>query len=249
MLIFSVSLPRLLKEKMDRINLFLPSIVSLTLVGYATHLYLKWIRNRWHKRLSSIDWRNQNQNRVDWLINMPNAWILAPIQEELIFRSVVIIAFTNISIGAWIGITISAILFGLMHWRGSKIPLSEIIWAKNLGKITSDDEKASVVEWARHIGSSEITRRKLRHVLSATCHGMILGYCGVAFQSLFICVIVHSALNALIIPFLSIFIPRAKDELYFRTIWPIKNRHRKKKEQKENDEYMKKRNKLNSQHL
>ncbi|GEM_PF-6607109 len=62
--------------------------------------------------------------------------IFAPTAEELIFRAPLVIAFGTLSLFAWMGIAVSSVAFGAIHWFGKKISRLEVLSEKDSGNST-----------------------------------------------------------------------------------------------------------------
>lgn len=204
---------------MERILLFLPSILIIGGIAIVTFLYLKLMIRKFGDNLKSIDWVEQNKLRVSLLLSSPNAYILAPTWEELVFRAPIIIMFSELSQSAWYGILVSSILFSVLHWRGNKITLFEILDAKELGENKSDNLKDES-ERLRQEKKKRVKLRKALHVLLTFPTGIMLAYCGIKYQSIWMTVGLHSLWN-LFMPFVVVFIILSVFLIYtlFSSLW------------------------------
>lgn len=100
---------------MERVLMFLPSILIIGSIAGATSVYIKRVTEpRFGDDIKSVNWK-QNKWK-DWLLIQPILIIWAPTAEELLFRAPLIIAFDAMSPFAWYGIFISSALFSLVHW-------------------------------------------------------------------------------------------------------------------------------------
>lgn len=178
----------------DRIHQFLPSILIIGSISVFTYIYLKVAIKRIGPSWKSIEWHSQNKWKVTWLIGTPVCNVWAPTAEELVFRAPLIIAFGALSPSAWIGILASSVVFGAVHWFGKKINILEILSKKESGGIKSDDFEAEVAK----IEASEAKRihvQRILHVLTTILLGILSGYYGIKYQSIWVSVGIHSLWN------------------------------------------------------
>ena len=189
---------------MERISLFLSSILIIGGIAIIMFLYLKLMIRKFSDNLKSINWVEQNKLKASLLFSSPNAYILAPTWEELVFRAPIIIAFSGLSQSAWYGILISSVLFSLLHWFGNKVTFFEIINARDNGENESDNLEDESKRIARKMKGGVRLRRAL-HVLATLPTGILLGYLGIKYQSVWMCVGFHSLWN-LLMPFVVLLI-------------------------------------------
>ena len=185
---------------MERISLFLPSILIIGGIAVIMFLYLKLMIRKFGDNLKSIDWVEQNKLKASLLLSSPNAYIFAPTWEELVFRAPIIIMFSELSQSAWYGILASSILFSVLHWRGNKITFFEILDARDNGEKESDNLEDESERLSQKM-KKEVKQRKALHVLLTFLSGIIFGYFGIKYQSIWISVGLHSLWN-LIMPIL-----------------------------------------------
>ena len=183
---------------MERIYAFLPSVLIIAVIGGATFLYLKWVVKRFGDNFKSVEWHKQNQWKVTWTVGTPLINVWAPAVEELIFRAPLIIAFSAISSVAWYGVFASSGLFALLHWFGKKIWIPEILSAKENGNHKSDDMEAEINRLHMEEGKM-IMVYKVLHVVFALPVGILAGYYGIKYQSVWVAFGIHSVWN-LIMP-------------------------------------------------
>lgn len=181
-------------EHVERIYAFLPSILILAVIAGATSLYLKWITKRFGDNLKSVEWLTNNQWKAFWAIGMPGANVGGPAVEELIFRAPLIIAFSAMSSVAWYGVFASSTVFALLHWPGKKILMPDILSTKENGDHKSDDIEAEIHRLHTENGEM-ILRRKMFHVIFAFPVGILTGYYGIKYQSVWVAFGIHSAWN------------------------------------------------------
>ena len=184
---------------MERIYTFLPSVLVIACIAGTTLLYMKWVIKRFGDNFKSTEWHKKNQWRVIWTVGTPLTNVWAPAVEELIFRAPLIIAFGAMSSVAWYGVFVSSGLFALSHWFGKKIWMPEILSARENGDHKSDDVVAEVDRLHQKAGR-RILVQKVLHVVLTFPLGILAGYYGIKYQSIWVSFGIHSAWN-LIMPF------------------------------------------------
>ncbi|OGZ58328.1 MAG: hypothetical protein A2827_03780 [Candidatus Spechtbacteria bacterium RIFCSPHIGHO2_01_FULL_43_30] len=160
---------------------------------------MKWVIKRFGDNFKSTEWHKKNQWRVIWTVGTPLTNVWAPAVEELIFRAPLIIAFGAMSSVAWYGVFVSSGLFALSHWFGNKIWMPEILSARENGDHKSDDVVAEVDRLHQKAGR-RILVQKVLHVVLTFPLGILAGYYGIKYQSIWVSFGIHSAWN-LIMPF------------------------------------------------
>lgn len=183
---------------MERIYEFLPSILILAGIAGVTLLYLKLIIKRFGDKFKSVEWHEKNEWKVIWSVGTPLAYVWGPAVEELIFRAPLIIAFSTVSSVAWYGIFASSGLFALMHWFGKKIWLPEILSTRENGDHRSDDVETEINRLHTEAGKM-VMMRKVLHVVLTLPLGILTGYYGIKYQSVWVAFGIHSVWN-LIMP-------------------------------------------------
>lgn len=183
---------------MERIYAFLPSVLIIACIAGATLLYMKWVIKRFGDNFKSVEWNKKNQWKVVWTVGTPLTNVWAPAVEELIFRAPLIIAFGAMSSVAWYGVFASSGLFALSHWFGKKIWMPDILSAKENGNHKSDDVVAEVNRLHTEEGKM-IMVRKVLHVVFTLPLGILAGYYGIKYQSVWVAFGIHSVWN-LIMP-------------------------------------------------
>jgi len=168
---------------------------------------MKWIVKRFGDDFKSVKWHEKNKWKVTWTVGMPLMNIWTPAVEELIFRAPLIIAFSTMSSFAWYGVLTSSCLFALVHWFGKKIWMPEILLARENGDYKSDDLKAETERLRKEEGKEILVKRVL-HVILTLPLGILAGYYGIKYQSVWVSVGIHSLWNLIIpmvLPLLVIF--------------------------------------------
>jgi len=174
---------------MDRIYLFLPSIIIIASIAIFSYIYLFLTVKRFGDKVNSIQWIKDNEKKVVWRIVSPQQYVFAPTSEELFFRAPLIIMFSSLSEPAWYGIVISGILFGFLHIFGQKLFLEDIT-----DETKTDDAKAEMKRLCQE-KQKMIIRRKIYHALFASLLGICFGYIGIVYQSLWASVCAHALWN------------------------------------------------------
>jgi membrane protease YdiL (CAAX protease family) len=188
----------------ERFMSLLPSVLVLGGIVGATFLFLKFIlpiligneRYKNHELLKV--WMKENK-RNKWkaviFATVPFTCIFSPALEEIVFRAPLLFLFSVISGYAWLGIIISSILFALAHYsekttevflRG--IEFAEEVWTKEPNNNA-------------HINGSDRERRKKLfrrgRAIGSFGFGILVGYLGIKYQSLYLCAVIHAAWNLL----------------------------------------------------
>ena len=183
---------------MERVMVFLPSVLVIATIGGITLLYIKWVIKRYGDNFKSVEWHQRNVWKVAWTVGTPLTNVYAPTLEELIFRAPIIIAFSSLSPFAWYGILASSVLFAFVHWFGKKILMLEIFFAQEKGESKSDNVE-SEIERLHQESDKDILIKRIFHVVMTFLLGILTGYYGIKYQSVWLSVGIHSAWN-LIMP-------------------------------------------------
>lgn len=165
-------------------------------------VYLKILTN-WIKKqpYDNIEWLKQNRMKLYFLVNVPLTLILAPTFEEFFFRLPLIVIFGDVSGNAWLGILVSAVLFGAIHYLN---PSTFYVGSQILDAGKDRGQGAKFNDVAKEIVTKEkktILWAKLSQVVTTFFLGLISGYYGIKYQSLFVSVGLHAAWN-LFMPFI-----------------------------------------------
>jgi membrane protease YdiL (CAAX protease family) len=181
---------------MERLALFLPSFVVIAAIGIAATIYIRWFFGRHKNEMRSLDWREENKAKVGLSLSMPNQYLASPTLEELAFRAPLILLFPVVTGNAWIGIVVSSVLFGALHWFGGKAGLQLLLDARRKGEVHGDDFKEVSRQYSQ-IHKREILASRIYHVIATTGLGLVLGYCAIKYQSIWLVVGLHALWNAL----------------------------------------------------
>ncbi len=179
---------------MERIYVFLPSIVIIACIAGATRLYLKLKIKSFGDNFKSVKWHEKNKWKVIWTVGTPSTNIWAPAVEELIFRAPLIIAFSAMSSFAWYGVLTSSGLFALLHWFGKKIWMTDILSARKNNEHKTDGVMAEMNRLHQDQGKA-IMIRKVLHVVLALPVGILAGYYGIKYQSIWVSFGIHFVWN------------------------------------------------------
>ena len=189
---------------MERLLQFLPSLLILGLIALISIVYLRFILKKWKTKLQSIAWCRENSKKNFWRISVPLLYIHAPVYEELIFRAPLVLLFDHVSESAWLGIFISALLFGASHWWGFKI-IPQGLYAKpNVGEETSDNYLEEAKRLQDENKKTVLIQRVIQVCLTFGL-GLLAGYYSIVYQSIWVAFGIHSLWNivgTLLLPWL-----------------------------------------------
>lgn len=189
---------------LERIVQFLLQILILVSVLLLWYLHRK-IVFRWYQRDreegiakviegigSAEDARKRRisrEKKLTLLSGVPNMCIVIPIEEELVFRLPIIIIFSAISFGAWIGIFISAACFAIEHFA-KFVRVPSLFFA---------------LEKSEHTGYETIrlntTTKQIIRIILVFSSGILIGYYGIENQSILVSVGIHMAWNIVVMIF------------------------------------------------
>lgn len=205
----------------DRIMQFLPSISIITSMAVFTFVYLKVVIKKIGPAWKSVEWHSKNEWKVIWLVGIPAMYVWAPTAEELIFRAPLIMAFETISSSAWVGILASSVVFGAIHWFGKKISILEIISEKKSGNTKTDnlDSELSELETTQ---AKRVRIQRILHVFTTIPLGILSGYYGIKYQSIWVSVGIHATWNIvipIILPLFALIVLRSFSALGISTLW------------------------------
>lgn len=181
----------------ERFHLFLPSILALVCIATVTTFYLRFAIKQFGDNLKSVEWNQKNEIKVSLLVGTPLICILAPAVEELIFRAPLVVVFRHLDATAWCMIVVSSLIFGLIHWFGNHLWMPDILIARKNGRHQSDNVAAETTRLLAEM-KGEIRIRKYAQVVGATGFGVLVGYIGVEYQSIWACFGIHSLWNFLV---------------------------------------------------
>lgn len=179
---------------MDRFRLFLPSLIPIATIGIAAWLYHFWFSKRFSQELGSVAWIRENQKILSSAYATPAAWVQGPFLEELIFRAPLVIIFQSVSRLSWPWIVLSALAFGLIHWRGNKLTLEELTDDQEVDGVLTDNLQ-EIIRRIEPKHRKEIAKRRVAHCLIASVLGIIAGFYSVKYQSIWLAVGIHAAWN------------------------------------------------------
>lgn len=187
-----------------RVSLFLPSIAIIASIASITGIYARNALLAYGENLTSVEWVIENQKKINLKFSLPMINIWAPTAEEVVFRAPIIIGFSALTYYAWYGIIISSALFAALHWRGHKLHFGEITTFDSAGKPKTDDVQKRF-DAVGHEKRKEVLVRKVFHVFVSFWAGILFGYLGIQYQSLWAAVMAHAAWN-LFAPILGVII-------------------------------------------
>lgn len=189
----------------ERISYFLPSILIILAIALATFVYFKLINKRLDLKSRNLEWYRQNRWKVSFLVGIPAINVLAPTAEELIFRAPIIVIFSSLTCGAWVGIIVSAVIFAITHWWGNKFSFKEINEAAKGESQAQADDLTTAIKHLEESKAKELKIRRLLHVGVTFILGILFGYFGIKYQSIWLCVGIHAAWN-LVMPIVALIV-------------------------------------------
>ena len=192
---------------MERIGHFLFSLLLLGSITAALWIYQIVMRRRWKKKLDSIAWLKENRWKAFWRLSGPEIHLLLPFREELIFRAPLIVAFGSLSPHAWIAVLLAAAVVAAFHSRGNQLTLSEVLSEHEKRHLETDSLKEAI-SFLKEAKKKEIRIRRLSQPLHILPLGILTGYYGIQYQSIWVAVGIHVSWN-LLFPIL------------FRTFFPV----------------------------
>ena len=192
----------------EKLVSFLPPIIVLLSIAVILICLYRFIPSRFldkeklKKEKNVISWFKENKLKAV-LISTLSISLYAPALEELVFRAPLIIIFDTVSGYAWIGILVSSVIFAAIHRFGK------------IGEIAFETMKESFItngelEEEEEIDDFELKRKNFikrvnrNRLLSSFLIGILTGYLGVKYQSLYLCFGIHVAWNLLFPPLLTI---------------------------------------------
>lgn len=175
---------------MERIYLFLPSLVAIATIAGLAWLYVHTQQRRFGKEnLRDPTWLLANHQHVQKKLGVAVLLVWAPAAEELLFRAPLIIGFGSMSEPyAWEGLILSTIAFVLIHHMRIAPAQSECLAAWKKGEMPVSPP----VAWHRRLAITFFTG----------CMSMLAGYYGVEYQSVWVSVGIHALWN-LVVPTLA----------------------------------------------
>jgi len=189
---------------LERLLDFLPQIIVLFTIGVASIVASKILEKLWLKGIAKdkrkmIEWCKENKLKaaVGFIIG---AYLYAPTVEELIFRAALIVIFPAISGYAWLGIILSGLAFGLLHAFDDYVK----IFKTSLAVGNPKHENESVTEESKAKINGKVIR--IYRGISTGGMGILIGYFGIKYQSLYLASAIHAGWNLLMPLFLLIVI-------------------------------------------
>lgn len=167
---------------LERISQFFMPILFALFTMLVIRRYSEFMNRRIGKEnFDNIDWWERNRLKITIFLGLPLI-ILGATTEEFAFRLLIIIAFKEMSACAWIAILLSSALFAMSHNR------NKYILHKTWGSFFDEDKKDEMIP-------KEKSLTKLIHISNAMILGIVLGYIGIRYQSLYLVIGLHMAWN------------------------------------------------------
>lgn len=186
---------------LERLFEFVPSLITLLGLAALGVLYSKVIlpmifgkenykNEEWFK-----NWAKNHKIKAFFFISTPIVVITGPALEELVFRGPLVIIFNQVLGYAWPAMIFSSTVFALMHCLGKtseKLFEGIKLFLKEKGVDTESDAEINETREKRTIKRMRIGRATASFIL-----GMLTGYLGIKYQSLWLCFYIHAAWNLL----------------------------------------------------
>jgi membrane protease YdiL (CAAX protease family) len=181
---------------MERVYVFLPSILILVGLAIVSRIYLKLVTDRFKKDLNSIKWCKENTLKLVLMLTLPTLCVYAPALEELIFRAPLVVAFKALSPVAWHWIIVSSALFAATHWFGRKITIDDVLLAeKENNGLPTDNVDEEMKRLDQLQGKKKRIIKKISHVIFTFLLAILAGYYSIKLQSVWIAFGIHSGWN------------------------------------------------------
>ncbi|MCX6815325.1 MAG: CPBP family intramembrane metalloprotease [Candidatus Aenigmarchaeota archaeon] len=174
---------------------FLQSISTIGCIILAAFIYLKIMFKRFEDDLKSVDWVQKNVLKVTLLFTVPLIGIWAPFVEEMVYRAPLILVFQSTTIYSWIAILVSSAIFGIAHWSSPTATMFDVFSEKEEGALETDDSIKELKKVEEKKGN--VILRRVINVISGFTLGILCGYYGIKYQSIWVAVGIHVAWNLL----------------------------------------------------
>jgi len=146
------------------------------------------------EKFNDVGWVRKNKWKIIFFLSFPVVVIVGPVLEETIFRAPLIIFFGSLTPMAWVGVIVSSLLFALSHaYNLPSLLLSEKIF-RDKG-VNESEKVAQVVENIKKENKSEIKAYRIVLIIVTFVLGMVAGWLGVKYQSIYPCLILHVGWN------------------------------------------------------
>jgi membrane protease YdiL (CAAX protease family) len=160
------------------------------LIGF---LCLRIVSRKGREKFNDVDWCRQNKWKLVFFCAVPMIGAIAPVIEETLFRAPLIILFSALMPAAWATIVLSSLLFSVLHVGGLPPYL--------LGQKVFENEKSAgkkVAEATEGAGAENrgmVIGYRITRTIFAFSLGLVAGWLGVKYQSIYPCLIVHAGWN------------------------------------------------------
>lgn len=190
----AIKLAQKQEKEMEKFYAFLPSLLIIACIAGAAFLCVKLATRRFGTNLKSVEWNKKNRFKVALTIGLPSILIFAPTAEELIFRAPLIIVFGSMSPVAWYALLVSSAIFSLIHWFRKVWLVPNLSSAKECTECESDDMAAEVNRLQKK-NKKTVVVMKVASLIFTLFAGLLFGYLGITYQSIWLCVGLHAVWN------------------------------------------------------
>lgn len=181
---------------MERVYEFLPSIIVIACIAALAILFFKLLVKYFGDNLRNTEWVQKNKLKA-YLLCVLRYHVVEPTVEELVYRAPLVLVFSTVSSFAWyviLAVSGAPLLFSLFLRRSSDTVLVRYFMGiRNVAPDAPDASGASRM-------SPETAKKadiacKVFGVVSAVSLGIVSGYYGILYQSIWLSVGIHAAWN------------------------------------------------------
>ena len=183
----------------EKLGNFLSSIIIVLCVAVICFAYLKLFCRKHKEKLNSVSWVKENPWRIFVFLGVPVNYVWTPFVEEFVFRMPLIVIFDTLSVQAWLAIIFSGAIFAVANTKYFLVP-KKIFGKQDGGESDTDDFvlTASQIDKEKEEDEdkAEKTTQIIRVLLSFVL-GLLAGYLGIKYQSIWLAIGIHLAFNIL----------------------------------------------------
>ena len=185
----------------NRIKMFLPSIIALIIISILGLLVSKAIKHNFRNKIDNLVWRSKYGDKLKFALLFYN-FVFRPAGLELVFRVPLLLMFGTIMNITWLGIFVSSILSGVWHSFFTKPSHGFQQWFIVLGK--------GEIRELSNLTQERDNKTKLIQLAIDFSIGIFLGYLCLKYQSIWVSFLAHSVLPAImmVVAVLIVFLSR-----------------------------------------